>query len=179
MISDFIKGKKKFDYPADVQKGIALHRAIDTFTDIHPTTKRAKEIFRPHYRLYAGALMDVVYDHFLATDEQEFDEPRLFSFSQNVYYVLDKNQAILPDYFARMFPYMKQHNWLYGYRTRMGLEKSLGGVVRRAAYLTESDTAFRLFEDNYQLLKEYYRPFWTDVKKFARDEFETLATRTS
>jgi acyl carrier protein phosphodiesterase len=33
LISDFVKGKKKNDYPAAIQRGIMLHRAIDTFTD--------------------------------------------------------------------------------------------------------------------------------------------------
>ena len=74
MTSDFIKGRKKFDYPDNIQKGIMLHRAIDTFTDDHEATKEAKNIFRPAYRLYSGAFVDVVYDHFLATDENEFTE---------------------------------------------------------------------------------------------------------
>ena len=47
MISDFVKGKKKFDYPAGIRKGIALHRAIDTFTDDHEATKLAKNVFHP------------------------------------------------------------------------------------------------------------------------------------
>ena len=72
MISDFVKGKKKFDYPSAIQKGIILHRFIDTFTDSHEATREAKEIFRPAYRLYSGAFTDVVYDHFLAVDEYEF-----------------------------------------------------------------------------------------------------------
>ena len=69
MISDFVKGKKKFDYPFRIQQGIMLHRLIDDFTDNHPATKEAKEFFRPDYRLYSGAFVDVVYDHFLAIDE--------------------------------------------------------------------------------------------------------------
>ena len=68
MISDFVKGKRKYDYPEQIQQGIAVHREIDRFTDTHPVTKEAKEIFRPSYRLYAGSLMDVIYDHFLALD---------------------------------------------------------------------------------------------------------------
>ena len=64
MISDFVKGKKKFDYPIRIQSGITLHRMIDTFTDEHPATKEAKEFFRAYYRLYSGAFIDVVYDHF-------------------------------------------------------------------------------------------------------------------
>lgn len=174
MISDFIKGKKKFDYPVPVQKGIALHRSIDTFTDAHVATKEAKEIFRPSYRLYAGAFVDVVYDHYLATDANEFAEQSLFDFSQQVYETLDKHVSLFPSVFGRMYPYMKEHNWLYNYREKWGTEKSLGGVVRRSLYLKESDTAYRLFEENYQPLQDCYRHFWADLKPFARKEFEML-----
>ena len=71
MISDYIKGKKQFDYPLPVQKGIKLHRAIDNFTDTHAATQELKSFFRPQYRLYSGAFADVVYDHFLANDTYE------------------------------------------------------------------------------------------------------------
>jgi acyl carrier protein phosphodiesterase len=140
---------------------------IDTFTDGHEATKEAKEIFRPYYRLYSGAFIDVLYDHFLATDENEFSENTLYEFSTGVYSVLDKYQQWLPERFAAMFPYMKNHNWLFNYRSLQGTQKSLGGVVRRAAYLTESDTAAKLFEKHYQPLQQCYRQFWKDVKPFA------------
>ena len=174
LISDFVKGKKKFDYPRSIQQGIALHRMIDTFTDGHEATKEAKEIFRPHYRLYSGAFVDVLYDHFLATDENEFLETSLYEFSIQVYNVLEKNHQWLPEGFAAMFPYMKTQNWLYNYRTRPGIEKSLGGVVRRAAYLTESATAAYLFEKHYQPLQQCYRQFWKDIKPFTRKQLDII-----
>ena len=33
MISDFVKGKKKYEYPDRIQMGITLHRKIDEYTD--------------------------------------------------------------------------------------------------------------------------------------------------
>jgi acyl carrier protein phosphodiesterase len=174
MISDYVKGKKKFDYPISIQKGIALHRSIDTFTDNHDATKEAKEIFRPAYRLYSGAFVDVVYDYFLAIDSSEFSEASLLVFSGKTYEMLDNNYQWLPDRFATMLPYMKQQNWLFNYRTRWGLAKSMGGLVRRSAHLTESETAFQLFEDHYKLLEDCYRHFWADVKLFAFEKFEML-----
>ncbi len=176
MISDYVKGKKKFDYPPAIQKGIILHRAIDTFTDEHPATKKAKEVFRPHYRLYSGAFVDVVYDHFLATDNREFPGSSLLNFSAQVYTMLDEYTQWFPDPFSRMFPYMKEQNWLFNYQEKWGIEKSLGGVVRRAAYLTESDTAFRLFVEHYQLLSGCYRQFWADLQPFARRQFDLLVS---
>ena len=66
MISDFVKGKQKFGYSEAIQKGITLHRMIDTFTDSHEATRAAKQYFKPAVGLYSGAFTDVVYDHFLA-----------------------------------------------------------------------------------------------------------------
>lgn len=174
LISDFVKGRRKFDYPERIQKGIMLHRAIDTFTDEHAATHRAKQVFRPHYRLYSGAFVDVVYDHFLACDEGEFTASSLFDFSQRVYAALDKQVAWLPDRFALMFPYMKSQNWLYNYREKWGTGKSFGGLVHRAAYLIESDTAYQLFDSHYQLLQDCYRQFWADMKPYARRMFDAM-----
>lgn len=174
LISDFVKGKKKFDYPPDIQKGIMLHRAIDTFTDEHEATREAKDIFRPVYRLYSGAFTDVVYDHFLAMDENEFTEGFLFDFSQQVYAVIDRHTQWLPEKFSRMFPYMRSQNWLFNYRTYGGTEKSMQGVAHRAAYLNESKIAYELFKQHYQLFQQCYRHFWKDIKPFAQRQYELL-----
>jgi acyl carrier protein phosphodiesterase len=174
MISDFVKGKKKFDYPIEIQQGIALHRAIDRFTDEHEATRQAKNIFRPSYRLYSGALVDVLYDHFLANDEQEFSEASLFDFAGETYAELARQAGWMPDRFAHIFPFMKQQNWLYNYRTRWGIKKSLSGVVKRARYLEDYHTAYVLFEANYQLLEGCYRHFWAEVKPFAKNIFDEM-----
>ena len=164
MISDYVKGKKKYDYPEQIQQGIAVHREIDRLTDTHPATKAAKEIFRPAYRLYAGSLMDVIYDHFLALDENEFTDESLKAFTINTYAMLDQFTDHFPEKFSRMYPYMKAQNWLYNYRYRQGIEKSLAGVVRRAKYLEESDTAYLLFNEQYDKLKNLYQLFFPELK---------------
>ena len=176
MISDFVKGKKKFDYPIRIQAGIMLHRLIDNFTDDHPATREAKEFFRPHYRLYSGAFIDVVYDHFLATDTDEFTESSLLDFSQQVYHILEENKQWLPERFAGMLPYMKSQNWLFNYRTLLGTQRSFEGLVRRSTYLEESETAARLFEKHYQPLEQCYRHFWTEARPFICKEYEILSS---
>jgi len=174
LISDFVKGKKKFDYSPGIQKGIFLHREIDNFTDTHQATREAKEVFRPDYRLYAGAFTDVVYDHFLATDKNEFTPESLLQFSTATYDLIEPFTAVLPEKFQKMFPYMRQQNWLNNYQYTWGIERSLAGVVRRAAYLSESDTAFLLFEKNYQHLQSCYNQFFPSLKKFVTEQLAIL-----
>ncbi|WEK36690.1 MAG: ACP phosphodiesterase [Candidatus Pseudobacter hemicellulosilyticus] len=168
LISDFVKGKKQFDYPAAIRQGITLHRAIDQFTDEHPATKAAATFFKPHYRLYSAAFVDVVYDHFLATHPDFFTPPDLLVFSREVYQSVDGYTDLLPPIFARMFPYMKEQNWLYHYQERQGIANSFEGLVRRAVWLSESYTAFRLFEAHYPALQALAGEFLPQVKQFAR-----------
>ena len=176
MISDFVKGKKKFDYADEIQKGITLHRAIDDFTDTHPATHEAKQFFRPQYRLYAGAFIDVVYDHFLANDNNQFATSEdLQSFSENTYTQLFDNFNALPENFRKMLPYMKEQNWLYNYQFTHGIEKSFEGLVRRAAYLTESKIAFTLFNENYIELEKCYHVFFPELKNFAAYHLKQLS----
>ena len=168
LISDFIKGKKQFDYPAAIQKGIQLHRAIDDFTDTHPATQELKLYFKPQYRLYAGAFADVVYDHFLANDETVFTtDDVLKEFAAGIYKILEANFAVLPEKFQQMLPYMVTHNWLYNYKTRWGIQKSFAGLARRARYLPETDIAFEMFNEHYEAMALIWRKFYPDVKKFA------------
>jgi acyl carrier protein phosphodiesterase len=175
MISDYIKGKKQFDYPLAVQKGIKLHRAIDNFTDTHAVTQELKSFFRPQYRLYSGAFGDVVYDHFLANDTNEFSsETALKTFAANTYHLLESYTELFPPPFQKMFPYMKEYDWLYNYRHTWGIEKSFGGVVRRSAYLTESAIAFEIFNTHYTAMQACYHAFFPDLKKYSFNKLDEL-----
>lgn len=173
MISDYVKGKKKFDYSQTIQKGINLHRAIDTFTDDHAVTKAAKQLFRPAVGPYAGAFLDVVYDHFLAIDRHEFEnDAALMKFSLTTYQLLEKHQVLFPEQFSRMFPSMQKYNWLYHYQFNWGIERSLTGLVSRAVYLTDAGPAFKIFEKNYDTLKDYYQSFFPDLKKYTQHQLQ-------
>ncbi|MBV9963173.1 MAG: DUF479 domain-containing protein [Parafilimonas sp.] len=174
MISDFVKGKKRFEFDIKIQKGIALHRSIDAFTDDHTITKKAKAFLKPAVGLYAGAFIDVVYDHFLALDKNEFTNESLLQFSFSVYSTLDKFETIFPERFSRIFPYMKTDNWLYNYKTLSGIEKSFNGLVRRASYLESSDRAFESFQKNYEALQACYNQFFPELKQFAHAEFVSM-----
>ncbi len=168
MISDYVKGKKKFDYSTGIQKGIQLHRLIDEFTDFHEVTARAKDFFRPQYRLYSGAFVDVIYDHFLALDKNQFNERQnLEHFCEETYQLLEKDFQFFPLQFQKIFPYMKMQNWLYNYQFKEGIQKSFQGLVYRATYLEESVIAFEIFNKHYEELKSCYAEFFPQLKEYA------------
>lgn len=175
MISDFVKGKKKYNYPQIIQKGIGLHRQIDEYTDCHPQTAKAKSFFRDPYRLYSGPFVDIVFDHFLARDADQFQEyGGLQHFTSIVYDALGKEWQYFPAAFSYMFPYMKRQDWLWNYQFKEGIRRSFGGLVRRAAYLNESAKAYELFQRHYEELEDCFSAFFPQLKTFAYKNFKQL-----
>lgn len=174
MMSDFVKGKKMYDYPVLVQAGITLHRKIDSYTDEHAITKQAKQFFRNPYRLYSGPIMDIVYDYFLANDTHIFPPEQLNKFVLQVYDSLNEHQQIMPEHFKKVFYYMQQQNWLYNYRFKWGFKNSLEGLVRRASYINNAQPAFELFELHYDALQQLYSIFIEDISNYAYNQFTIL-----
>lgn len=175
MISDYVKGKNKFNYPERILQGIMLHRKIDAYTDSHEATKAARVFFKPSYGLYSGAMIDVVYDHFLANDISVFKtEDELIDFDNTTCSVLNKNFDILPERFKKMLPYMTAQKWLSNYRFRWGIQQSFRGVAHRAKFINESEMAFELFNKNYYALKECYYSLFNDINNFTRNELSNL-----
>lgn len=175
MISDFVKGKDQFNFEAGVRAGIQLHRSIDRFTDAHPATKAANALLQPAAGRYAGAFVDIVYDHFLAKDVSIFPTaPSLQHFSANVYTQLEKQSATFPQKFAHLFPFMQQQNWLYHYQFNWGVARSFEGLVRRAKYIEAATPVYWLFEQEYSQLEQLYQDFMPAIKAHVHEELSKL-----
>src|SRR5690606_22500694 len=120
-IADGIKGKHYQNYPPKIAKGILLHRAIDTFTDAHPTVHQSTARLHKNYSHYSGVIVDILYDHFLAKNWDKYSVIPLAEFVQNFYTLLQKNFNDLPTRIQNMMPYMIADNWLYNYSTIDGI----------------------------------------------------------
>lgn len=174
LISDFVKGKKKFEYQPGILKGIHLHRDIDEFTDTHPLNKESAKIFKPAYGLYGGAFLDVAYDHFLALELASAGQKEFESFTTSIYEKVNGFEPMLPQTFRSIFPNMRSHNWLFNYQYGWGIEKSFEGLVHRATYIYESATAYQIFEKNYGLLKASYDEFFPQLRRFSLEKFSDI-----
>lgn len=169
MIADFVKGKQINLYEEEIQHGIRIHREIDSFTDQHPLTRAARQLFRPSCGLYGAVFIDVVYDHFLARDEQRFTAESLAQFSQSVYQLLEERKSSLPDVFQQVLHFMRTQDWLYNYGSRDGIFRSFSGITRRAQHLEVPATVpFAVFENHYAELENYYKGFFPDLETYVK-----------
>jgi len=176
MIADFVKGRKPLALlPEGIARGIMLHRFIDAYTDTHPAALRAAVFFRPAYGLYSHAILDVLFDHFLANDPAYFPSVEaLAAFSRDVYATLNGQQQFFPERFARMFPYMQQHNWLLAYRQMGNMRKTLNGLRHRATHMPDTEHAFELFAGHYYQLNQAYLELMEGLVKAVKIELTAL-----
>ena len=169
MIADFVKNRDVARLPESIQKGIKLHRAIDTFTDAHPLIHEAKAPFRPLVRLYSGAFVDVAFDYFLANDTTENSQREWQEHSREVYAVLRRYEEFLPEVFKKVLDKMQQDDWLYNYRNEWGIEYSFRNVVNKAQFLDKTTNVFPAFLANKDFLREKYEIFFPEIKSFAQN----------
>lgn len=173
-LEDYIKNNERFSLPKEFQKGIKLHREIDTFTDSHPAIHEAKKIFSPLVRLYSGAFVDVAMDYFLANDVSIKSPEKWKKHSQHVYKVLNENKNSFPENFHRMLFHMQKDDWLYNYRHDWGIEFSMKNVLRKAKYLDENIPVFETFLENKKELQKCYDVFFPELKLHCENLFSSI-----
>ncbi|MFN6945223.1 MAG: ACP phosphodiesterase [Cytophagaceae bacterium] len=161
-IGDSVKGKFINKYPEGISQGIFLHRAIDTYTDCHPTFRKSKSRLRAKYGLFSGILVDMFYDHFLAAQWSQYSCVSLTDFSSNTYKTIQKYHYYLPDKIKIILPYMISEDWLYSYSTFKGIQKSLIGINDRTRQRG-------MISDAHLDLMEYYYYFFDDFRIFFDD----------
>ncbi|MEO1010789.1 MAG: ACP phosphodiesterase, partial [Bacteroidota bacterium] len=101
-IADRIKGNKYDHLPQMVQKGIRLHREIDTYTDTHPIPRKSSKRLHKNYSHYSRVIVDIYYDHFLAKNWERYSDIPLPIFTDRFYDLLEDNYTLLPEGIQRM-----------------------------------------------------------------------------
>lgn len=173
-IADSIKGKKYLNFPEGIQKGIILHRAIDSYTDTHPLVRKGASRLFKNYRHYSGVIVDIFYDHFLASNWKEYSDTPLEKFIADFYILLKNNYSILPSPIQRFLPYMIQDNWLLSYATLEGIERILYQMNQRTGDISKMDKAVIDLQEHYAVYQKEFQDFFPQLQNYAREKILTL-----
>ncbi|UOQ51848.1 acyl carrier protein phosphodiesterase [Hymenobacter cellulosivorans] len=165
--AEAVRGRAQVQaYPETVQRGIRLHRFIDSFTDAHPVVRRTTARLRTAgLGKWAGVVADVGYDYLLARNFPEFHptEP-LPEFSQRLYALLHARREELPDRLQHMLHYMRRDDWLTGYAQPEGLERALHGLSRRVPSGGVLVTGAAAFLAEVEAYEADFREFWPELR---------------
>lgn len=173
-IADSIRGKKYRHLPTRIQKGVLLHREIDTFTDAHPIPRISSKRLHKNYSHYSRVIVDIFYDHFLAKNWGVYSEEPLDIFVNNFYDLLEDNYALLPDGVQHMMPYMIADNWLLNYAKMEGIGKVLNGMNRRTKNKSKMNFAIKDLEGHYELFEKEFTDFFEELIIFSKQKLFSI-----
>lgn len=169
LLGDFLQGISQEQYSIAIQQGIELHRKVDAYTDSHPTFKEAKQLISVSRRRFAGILVDIFYDHFLARNWQNYSSITLDNFSQKVYAILSQHQVILPDRLQRALPHMIQQDWLNKYQYISGIELTLNRMACRVNRQGEIlASGIEELTAHYQELDRSFQSFFPELVRYVK-----------
>lgn len=172
-IADGIHGKP-IDFSTGVQKGIVLHRAIDSFTDAHPIFRQGTKRLHANYHHYAGVIMDIFYDHFLAKNWSSYSTVPLEVFAQDFYTLLKKNYGILPERSKGMLPHMMEHNWLVSYASIQGIARTLTQMDHRTKYKSGMKNSVAELQEFYTEFEAEFTAFFIEIQHYVTAKIAAL-----
>lgn len=170
-IADFIKGRAMEKLPEKIQEGVRMHRFIDGFMDNHVQVVKAKKRLYPFYGKYAAVIIDMYYDHILASNWKDFSPLSLDSFAHASYKMLQSRRSVLPERSLATLDHMQAYNWLGSYAQLEGMQKAFNGLSRRARFDSKMEQATQQLEEDYALLKKEFLIYLPELLSALQKQF--------
>ena len=174
MLGDFVTPETELQFSPEIRKGIALHRAVDKFTDSHPIFLRSKSRISDDFRLLKGIMIDIFYDHFLAKNWENYADQPLELFAEEVYGQFSNHFEMLPPRMQHMMPVMIRGNWLVTYREIRGIAWVLKGMSGRISRPNILHRGIHSLTGKYAEFETDFVEFFAALQQFVRDAKQEL-----
>lgn len=169
LLGDFVKGRAIYGYNSRIQAAVKFHRKIDSFCDTHPITRISRNRVAPRRRRFAGIVVDLCYDHFLAHRWRRYHPRPLADFTRSVYAALAQDSTPRPEGFAAVLSRMIACDWLGSY---VDLDKVALALDRTAARLSRGERFKGGIDDivsNYRDFRDDFDAFFPRLVQFSND----------
>jgi len=164
LLPDIVDKPVLVNLPAEFQPGIRRHVQIDVFTDSHPIFRRSVARLKPPYRRFGGILVDVFYDHFLASHWANYSNVPLPDFTMEVYTTFQSHSHLLPETARLRLHHMQTEDWLGSYRTLDGIAATLNRISRRLSRPVDLAQAVRQLEDDFAGFYADFKGFYPELQ---------------
>lgn len=171
-LGDFVKGTPQSlvdQFPEGVIRGIVQHRAIDVFTDAHPTFASARAILAPSRRRFAGIIVDIFYDHFLSISWPA-EGPNRIAFISHCYDILSTRTDLIPNDIQPVIARMIDQDWLGCYANIDGISLTLRRIATRSPKVAPIVTGTDDLTKHWNEFTSLFETFFPDLIRFSDDK---------
>ena len=130
----------------------------------------SRALVAPGRRRFAGILVDMYCDHFLARHWPRFSPQPLTHFTHEVYGVLWPQRHDFPDRLQRLLPWMRAEDWLASYAAIESVDMALHGMARRSRFAERAQPLAEGVHDllaHYGTLEENFLAFFPELETFS------------
>jgi len=170
-LGDWVKGSDYLKYPEDIRTGIMLHRNIDSFIDRHPIMFLSASRFQSRYARYSGVIIDILYDHYLANNWNDFCDIPLRDYVNRLHNVMLNNFEILPPRLQNFLPGFMNERWIERYATIDGIRDVLETMSKRTSLPNETEFAVSVIEAFYGDFRHEFFDFFSQIIEFVEEKF--------
>lgn len=165
---DFHKGILPGNLSPGLQAGVALHRAIDAYTDSHGEIAAVRRLFPAELRRYAGILIDLCFDHFLARQWDNYCAVPRDRFIAETYQLLSRHHHLLSEDAALMATRMQEYDLLTRYQHWETIGASAERIGQRLRRDNPLHKAGELLLPLLPELKQTFAVFYPQLVEFSR-----------
>ena len=166
LFGDTVKGNQFLNYPAEIQKGILLHRKIDDYIDRHPAVIELKRDLYDELPKISSVAIDLFFDHLLARNWSDYHELDYFEFLENFYNFQPEHWDAYPITFRKFIDIMRERKWLNYYPLEEGLIKSCQGVSSRISFPNALYKAPEIFWKKEKFITEVFKTYMIDAQAY-------------
>jgi acyl carrier protein phosphodiesterase len=170
ILADFTNGPidlMQSKFGIQIADGIRHHREIDRYTDNHPAVKQSVSILNDDFGIYAGIVVDVVYDHYLINHWNLYSSQNMNNFFDDIYTSLCHIDENFPQKYKEVITRMLKLKWLKTYKDLDQVAYALSKVSLRFSRKTPMGNALPALKRFYTVLENDFLIFFPDLIKFS------------
>jgi len=146
-----------------------MHRKVDSFAEVNPYFIKSKRLISLERKRFAGIIIDLSFDHFLAKNWNQYSSIDLDNFTRQVYSILQTNTDLYPDKLKFFVTKMSEEDWLGSYQTVEGIGRIMDRVSNRLKVKNTLPGSVEELIKNYEDLEKLFFLFFEDLKKFVHN----------
>lgn len=167
LMGDFVKGRLVGSFPPGIERGIRLHRRIDSFAAGNASFRESKVRLDASFGLYRGVMVDLFYDHFLARHWDDYSPIPFDVFVAAAYHVMEEYERVLPERLRRVLPVIFTE-LIPSYREINGIERALGRMAARLGRANPLGEGAGELVRHYDALHDDFSCFFPEAIAFVR-----------
>ncbi|MCR6640716.1 MAG: acyl carrier protein phosphodiesterase [Sporocytophaga sp.] len=149
-IGSNVKPAKVDNYGLEIRKGILANHLVTNFKRSHSSYLASQKRLSPKFSKYTEDVVDLLYDHLLASTWKERSGYPFHDFVQNLYQDLLEFHSVFPYKMNRLLPFIISNNLF-------GLLETMNGVHKYIKLMAKRDTLKGILN---MLLQIFLKTMW-------------------